>query len=118
MRRGLLTEISKRVHIARQRANLTQAQLAEAAGLTDETVSRIERGTYEPALSTMMALADTLEVSVDELIGRARQRRAAAIGSRTPLARKLAERAAGLSAEEQRALLLFARLLSDRRAKG
>jgi DNA-binding XRE family transcriptional regulator len=41
--------IARRVREARVHADLTQAELAEAAGVTDETISRIERGAYEPA---------------------------------------------------------------------
>lgn len=36
--------------------------------MTDETVSRIERGAYEPAVSTLHAFAEAMRVTVDDLI--------------------------------------------------
>ncbi|MEZ4366197.1 MAG: helix-turn-helix transcriptional regulator [Kofleriaceae bacterium] len=53
---------------ARIKADLTQAALAEAAGVTDETVSRLERGAFEPSLSTAVAVAAALGVRLDALI--------------------------------------------------
>jgi transcriptional regulator with XRE-family HTH domain len=49
----------------RKRARLTQARLAESAGIEVQSLSRIERGEYEPSLSACMALADALGVSID-----------------------------------------------------
>jgi transcriptional regulator with XRE-family HTH domain len=41
---------------------MTQAQLAEKAGVALRTVSSLEQGLYEPVLSTFLALADALGV--------------------------------------------------------
>lgn len=51
-------------HLRRLRAarGLSQARLAEHAGLTPELVSRIERGAKEPRLSTLERLAVALDV--------------------------------------------------------
>jgi transcriptional regulator with XRE-family HTH domain len=57
-------------------AGLTQAALAEKAGLAVETISRIESGREPPALRTAMSLADALDASVDQVVGR----RGAAVG--------------------------------------
>jgi transcriptional regulator with XRE-family HTH domain len=104
--------IGKRVKSVRDRAELTQAGLAEAAGITDETVSRIERGAYEPALSTLVALADALGMSLDALAGRS------AYGKtkrrEPPLVSRLAERAALLEPAGVTALLRIAKLLPVR----
>lgn len=108
--------IGRKVKAARERAGLTQAQLAEAAAITDETISRLERGAFEPALSTMVALADALGVGLDELLGRSgpgSRRKAAA----SPLATRLAEQAATLPAPAQKALLVLAKLLAGASAK-
>ncbi len=53
----------------RIRRALTQAQLAERAGLGPNTVPRIERDEEEPHMTTVRKLADTLEVDPAELIG-------------------------------------------------
>jgi putative transcriptional regulator len=98
--------VGKRVRDARVSAGLTQAGLAEAAGVTDETVSRIERGAYEPAVSTAVALADALGVSLDALTGRSAARRPRQRGS--PLVRRLAERAEKLDEKGVSALLQVA----------
>ena len=57
-------KMAKRLREARRKAGLTQSQLAEAAGVADETVSRIERAAYEPSLSTVVALTEALGVSL------------------------------------------------------
>lgn len=101
--------LGSRVREMRARAGLTQAGLAEAAGITDETVSRIERGAYEPALSTMVALADALRVGLDALVGRVPSPTARPHAS--PILRRLAERASTLTPDAASALLRISMLL-------
>ena len=105
--------IASRVREARLAAGLTQAALAEAAGVSDETISRLEREAYEPAVSTLVALADALSLTVDVLIGR--ETSAARLPSSSPVARRLAKRVEMLDGKAQHALLLFAELLADPR---
>jgi transcriptional regulator with XRE-family HTH domain len=47
---------------------LTQAQLAERAGLTESAVARAERDQTEPHMTTVRKLADALGVPPRELI--------------------------------------------------
>lgn len=56
--------------LARQRtaAGLTQVQLAERAGVTQSHISKLERGTWEPRLSTIMGLARALGVHPCDLL--------------------------------------------------
>ena len=62
--------VGTRVRKARVSAGfVTQARFAEAANVSDETISRIERGAYEPALSTMVDIAAVLGTSIDALVG-------------------------------------------------
>jgi len=112
------TELARRVAAARLRSGLTQAQLAEASGVTDETISRIERGRYEPAVSTLFRLAEALEVSLDRLAGdpaREGGGRAGHAKSRaprlSPVVRRLRARIDVLTPEAQRALLALAEQL-------
>ena len=51
---------------------LSQQQAAEKAGVVLRTYQYYERGQREPALSTLIALADFYDVSLDELVGRER----------------------------------------------
>ncbi len=50
---------------ARIKAGLTQAELAQHAGLDEATVSTLERGQYKPASDELSRLAQAL--GVDEL---------------------------------------------------
>ncbi len=59
--------LGRQLRDLRKRARLTQARLAESAGIEVQSLSRIERGEYEPSLSACVALADALGVSVDAI---------------------------------------------------
>jgi transcriptional regulator with XRE-family HTH domain len=100
--------IARLVKSERERHDLTQAELAEAAGVTDETVSRVERGANEPSLSTVAALADAFGLTLDAMVGRTE------IGDPqpgSPLLRRLTLIAARLDEKAQRALIQLAELL-------
>lgn len=53
----------------RKRLKLTQKQVADAVGITDQTVSNWEAGRFEPRLtiSQIQALCRVLQCSLDEL---------------------------------------------------
>lgn len=52
----------------RERLFVTQQELAEKAGMTEATISRIENGLHEPRISTVRRLADALGVLPEELV--------------------------------------------------
>ena len=106
--------IGKRVKEARGRARLTQADLAEAAGVTDETVSRIERGAYEPALSTAVAFSDALGVPLAWLA--TARAEGPPVAPASPLFERLAATARALEPEALRALVRMAEVLAARPA--
>ena len=58
--------IASQLKIARQDANLTQANLAKRAGTQKSNISRMESGTYNPSLDFLVKVADSLgkEVSI------------------------------------------------------
>jgi transcriptional regulator with XRE-family HTH domain len=63
--------IGQRIKIARIRHRLTQVQLAERIGISKTSLSQIESGeTTDPRMSTLIALADALHISMDYLAGR------------------------------------------------
>ena len=62
-------EIGKKIKKYREKVGVTQEALAEKAGVRVATISRIENGHNEPYTITLKALADVLDVSVDELRG-------------------------------------------------
>lgn len=57
-----------RIKEAREAANMTQAELAEMAGITRVSLSRIETGANpNPSVQTAIRIAKTLGVSMDFL---------------------------------------------------
>jgi transcriptional regulator with XRE-family HTH domain len=52
----------------RREAALSQQELAERAGSTQETISRLERGHHDARGSTLRRLAETLGVEPRELM--------------------------------------------------
>jgi len=65
-----MSVFSERLRQLRRFRDVTQAQLAEAIGITDRACRRYEAGENEPTLSVIKAIADYFEVSVDYLMGR------------------------------------------------
>ena len=57
------------VRRARLLAELTQAQLAEAAGVTRQTIVAIEAGDYAPSVYLALAICDRLGSTVETLFG-------------------------------------------------
>lgn len=51
----------------REAAGLSQRQLADAVGLTDQTISNIERGARTPSVETALTIARVLGVSVERV---------------------------------------------------
>lgn len=59
--------MKNRVKKYRLRKRLTQRKLGELAGISQTTVSHMERGTYVPAVDTALRVAAVLGVSVEDL---------------------------------------------------
>ncbi|WP_225335717.1 helix-turn-helix transcriptional regulator [Halomicrobium urmianum] len=51
----------------RDRDGLSQADLAEAVGVTRQTINAIERDRYDPSLELAFALADHFDCSIEDL---------------------------------------------------
>ena len=49
---------------------LSQKQLAEMCGVTQQFIQRIEKGKVNPSIPTIRKIARALSVTVDELIGK------------------------------------------------
>jgi putative transcriptional regulator len=63
------SESGERVKAARNRANLTQPQLAEKVGVSRPTIARIEAGGYSPSVGLALAIARELGEPVEALFG-------------------------------------------------
>lgn len=60
--------IGKRIKIARIKKNFTQEAVADRIGITPQHVSNIETGNSSVSLPTLIAIANMLSVSIDELL--------------------------------------------------
>ncbi len=62
--------IANRLQHLREKAELTQEQLAAAAGVTLSNLAQIEQGVImDPRVSTLAAIARALGVGLDDLTG-------------------------------------------------
>lgn len=60
--------IGARIRAARERKGLKQHNLAALAEVAPTNISHIERGVAKASLPTLMKIANSLEVSMDELL--------------------------------------------------
>ena len=58
----------------REERNLTQSELAGHIGISQVHLSHIERGVKVPTVSVVIQLADALDCTTDELLGRRAKR--------------------------------------------
>lgn len=63
-----LARFSANLRRRRERLGLTQERVALSSGIHMTEVSKLERGTHEPRLSTIVALARALEVPPGHLL--------------------------------------------------
>ena len=61
--------IKRRITDAREKLGLTQAQLAEDAGVTPAAICQIEKGDRIPTIPVLHRIAQVLQVSLDYLAG-------------------------------------------------
>ncbi len=63
--------IAKRLKELRKKSGWSQQRLAEKAGLSYNTITKIEQGAAtKPTIQTMIKIADAFQISIDELVGR------------------------------------------------
>ena len=63
---------SENLRRLRKEAGLKQTELAKKIGISWRAYQTYERGEREPVLSTLVALADFYDISLDELVCRER----------------------------------------------
>jgi transcriptional regulator with XRE-family HTH domain len=64
-----VVHIGDRLRHLRERRYLTQQELAQRAGLSADTILKLENNRWEPRLRTIRALAEALDVHPDALTG-------------------------------------------------
>lgn len=65
-----MSEFAERLRLLRESRQLTQIRLAELIQVDPRAYNRWERGSIAPHLDTLVRIADVLQVSLDELVGR------------------------------------------------
>lgn len=61
-------KIGQRIRTARKKLGLTQEELADDAGMNASHLSHIETGQTKLSLPTIVVIANSLSISVDELL--------------------------------------------------
>ena len=56
-----------RLKAARAAKDLSQQQLAEAVGVSRQTINAIEKGDYNPTIKLCLAICHVLDKTLDEL---------------------------------------------------
>ena len=63
--------LGKRIKELRSKSKMSQDKLSKKANIPFSTLAKIESGyTPNPSMKTLIKIADALEVSIDELVGR------------------------------------------------
>lgn len=60
--------IGNKLLAIRKRIGMTQAEVAEAAGLSDRTYADIERGTVNMRIETILRICQVLHITPDEVL--------------------------------------------------
>ena len=63
-----LVTIGNRLFTIRKKLGLTQAEVAEAAGISDRTYADIERGTVNMRIETILRICNVLCITPDEIL--------------------------------------------------
>lgn len=66
-----MVHISRNIHIkvARAEKDMTQKALAEAVGISRQTMNAIEQGEYNPTIKLCRSICKVLGKTLDELFG-------------------------------------------------
>lgn len=63
--------LSKKIKELRKKSGWSQQKLSEKAGVSYNTITKIEQGAATmPTIQTMIKIADAFGISLDELVGR------------------------------------------------
>ena len=101
--RAFFIAFGERLAQLRKAQGLTQVQLAELLGVSQQAVTAYESGQRRVPISSLPALADTLGVSIEELIGQTAKRSASKRGPAPKLQQQL-EQVSRLPKAKQRAI--------------
>ena len=66
-----ITALGEFIRAQRQLANLSLREMAAMTSVSNAYLSQVERGLHQPSLKVLHAIADALQLSVDQLLGQA-----------------------------------------------
>lgn len=95
---------AQRLKLLRQACGLSQARLAELLDVLPRSYNRWERGGHVPHAEMLVKIADALQVSIDELLGRREPSPEPKL--RNPELHQLVQEVDELPDEDQRALIV------------
>jgi transcriptional regulator with XRE-family HTH domain len=70
----ILKALGEEIRHRRKPSGMSQEALAHGAGLHRNVIGRLERGTYNPTVMTLLSIAAEFEISLSDLIGSAERR--------------------------------------------
>jgi transcriptional regulator with XRE-family HTH domain len=62
------TKIGIKISTYRQKCNMTQKQLAKAAGIAETDIAKYEQHKHLPKMNALQKIADALQISIDQLL--------------------------------------------------
>ncbi len=66
-KKGILRDLGEEVRERRKSQGLSQEGLAHSAGVHPNVIGRLERGIYNPTVLTLLSVATTLNISLEDL---------------------------------------------------
>ncbi|HTB21730.1 MAG TPA: helix-turn-helix transcriptional regulator [bacterium] len=106
------SDFQNRLRAARELRKLSQAQLAEKAGLQPSAVSHFETGRRSPSFDNLKALSEALVVTTDFLLGRVNEP-----GATGAIIDTLFRQAGNMSTNDLETLTGFADMLTKKAAQ-
>lgn len=81
----LLSNVALQIRLLRQRQNFSQQELADASGLSRNTLSLLERGLTSPTVTTLQKIAEVLQIEISDFFPSTSHQRAVHYESRKGL---------------------------------
>ncbi|MEG0783259.1 helix-turn-helix domain-containing protein [Carnobacterium sp.] len=75
-----MTKFNERIYALRKANNFTQEEIAQELKVSRQTISNWETGTAQPTIDRVIELANVFDVSMEELIGRSKNKNKKASG--------------------------------------
>jgi transcriptional regulator with XRE-family HTH domain len=71
---AICSEVAKLLKAQRERHQLSMTALAAKAGLSQQMISYVERGTRNPTLDTLLRITQALDIPLGPIIARAEKK--------------------------------------------